>query len=192
MGDFIPIQNVIGNFKNNTSLPQQKKRGTMKFTIGSFFLWMGIFMGLMLGLLYLLGVFGTSQDAGLGFFVFGALSVVIMGIGITLSIREKRLARKNQALAMDLMTNGMPAKARITFVDKNYSVLFNQKPVYSIVEYTFSDHTGRQYICKKDTVDSDSVIRSQIRVGDEVDLKYSPLDPNLNMLLVKDLNIMVE
>lgn len=149
-------------------------------------------MGLMLGLLYLLGVFGTSQEAGLGILFFGAFSVLIMGIGGILSVREKRLARKNQALTLDLMTNGLPAKARITFVDKNYSVLFNQKPIYSIVEYTFSDNAGRQYICKKDTVDSDSVIRSQIKVGDEVDLKYSPLDPNLNMLLVKDLNAMVE
>ena len=71
-------------------------------------------------------------------------------------------------------------------MDKDYSFLVNEKPIYSVVEFVFTDHMGRQHTARKQQVESDLVIRSSITVGSEVDIKYMSADPDKNVLLIKD------
>lgn len=163
----------------------------MRTMAGRFLTFFGIFWFGMLVLLYLLGTFGKVG----GPFPIEALVTLIPGaillvVGLALyipgSISDRKFLEEHARRAKNLFDNGLPARGKITFVDKNYSVLLNQKPIYSIVEFTFEDHLGRPHTSRKENVDSDLVIRAQISVGSEVDVKYLKENPDENALLVRD------
>ena len=152
-------------------------------SIGRILISMGVFWIAFVMLFVIIGVFGLDNFM---FYLFMGIGVVILIGGIWLSIKEKKWERESKEKAETLAKNGFPTRARITFVDKNYSVLVNQKPVYSIVECVFDDSFGNQHITRKEDVDSDLVIRAQLKVGDEIDILYMPNDPTVTGLLIKD------
>ena len=81
-------------------------------------------------------------------------------------------------MAAEIMETGISTTAQVTFVDRNYRVLINNRPVYSIVEYVYQDDLGNKYSKRIDRVSSEAVIRNQIAVGSTVDIKYSSTDPS--------------
>ena len=116
----------------------------------------------------------------------GVGSILEMVLGSVLLVIGRSKKKAKEELALQIYNQGIPAKARVTFVDKDYSYLVNEKPIYSVVEFVFTDHMGRQHTARKQQVESDLVIRSSISVGSEVDIKYMSADPEKNVLLIKD------
>lgn len=116
-------------------------------------------------------------------FLPGGASLLVGALLLVIGLFKRK---KKKEAAEELAKFGIDAKARVTFVDKNYYILVNQTPIYSIVEFEFRDGRGNVIIGRKDKVESDLVIRNKIEVGSEVDIKYMPGDPSINGLLLAD------
>ena len=82
------------------------------------------------------------------------------------------------------MQNGIDAVGTVTFVDKNYLITINNAPIYSIVEYTFKDKLGKDYMRRVDTVPSDWVIRNKIEVDGKLKVKYLKENPVQNIMVL--------
>jgi len=162
---------------------------------------MGILIGgflFLFGLIFFLVGGGISLVSGLlagnlkvgvaniNILVFGGLGLIFMIIGAFLFLRGRAQAKKNKALAEKIFTMGMPAEATITFIDKNYGLLVNNKPIYTIVEFKFRDGSGAERVGRKSNVSSDLAIRLKLEVGSTVQIKYMNEDPDQNILLLKD------
>lgn len=144
-----------------------------------------------MGAMYVLGAL-TTPDIALPWYVlalwFGP-GVVALLLGILLLIfglRALKKKKKAKIAMLDALKHGVDAKARVTFVDKNYYITMNERPLFSIVEFEFTDDYGHVFTGRKDQVDSDLVIRNKVEVGSEVDIKYVPEDPSINALLLPD------
>jgi len=72
----------------------------------------------------------------------------------------------------------------VTKVDKNYSLLVNNGPVFIVIEYQFTDFYGKLQTGKKLDVPPVLVIRKQIGVGDEVSISYDRKNPTENQLFL--------
>lgn len=152
--------------------------------------WMGI-----LGLMFLVEYLAegkSSFEIGVAL-IFAAPGLILLLVGIVLLItggisdREFKAQREQKLrLAEDIFHHGLSARGRVTFVDKNYSVLVNQKPIYSSIEVLFEDNLGRPHVTRKDNVDSDLVIRARIAVGSELEVKYQAGNPDENVVLVPE------
>lgn len=95
-----------------------------------------------------------------------------------------RGSKQNKRSAYILQT-GVAAEGTVTFVDKNYSILVNKKPIYSIIEYTYNDSNGTAHTRKVNTVNSDMVIRNQIQVGSKIAIKYAADNPAESVFILK-------
>lgn len=111
---------------------------------------------------------------------------VLFVIGALMLVRGIFRARAVKGAIQKVVQQGVAARGSVTFVDKNYRLLVNQKPIYSIVEFTFRDAAGNMRTGRKEDVDSDLVIRNRIEVGSEIDLKYLPDNPDETILLLSD------
>lgn len=120
------------------------------------------------------------------FWIFGMVGLIIGLIGLAVFLRSRASIKRQKALAMKIYERGTEAEGTVTFVDKNYSVLFNQKPIYSIVEFKFQDKYGKEYVGRKNNVGSDLVIRLKIEVGSKVRVKFMSDNPEQNILLLPD------
>ncbi len=120
--------------------------------------------------------------------VFGGLGLFFMVLGLFLVINGRAKARKMNALAQKIFDQGIAAEGTITFIDKNYSLLVNNKPIHSIVEFKFQDGGGVERVGRKNNVSSDLAIRLKLEVGSRVQLKYLNEDPGQNILLFPDPN----
>jgi len=116
--------------------------------------------------------------AGVGFFIW-LVGVVLVAVGL---IKGK----KRQVLAQRIFETGTAAEATITFFDKNYRVLINNKPIYSIIEFTFRDSSGTERTGRKTNLNSDLAIRLNLQVGGKVQIKYLSEDPGQNILVLPD------
>ena len=125
----------------------------------------------------------TNLLNSLAFVAVGGITGLI---GLILVITGVLQIRRDTVKEKELLTSGITTRARVTFVDKNYSFLVNEKPIYSIIEYTFVDRMGRKQIGRETTADSDLVIRNQIVVGSEVEIRYNPENPQENMVILND------
>ncbi len=157
--------------------------GGFLFLFGLIFFLVGGGIGLVSGLLSGNLQFGA---ASLNMFVFGGLGLIFMVIGAILFFGGRVKAKKNKALAEKIFAMGVPTEATITFFDKNYSMLVNNKPIYSIVEFTFRDGSGTERVGRKNNVSSDLAIRLKLEVGAKVPIKYLNEDPDRNILILKD------
>ncbi|MES2837764.1 MAG: DUF3592 domain-containing protein [Bacteroidota bacterium] len=101
-------------------------------------------------------------------------------IGVMGVIRGKKQNKRNHYI----LQNGISAEGTVTFVDKNYAVLVNKKPIYSIVEYTYVDSTGSQHTRKVSNISSDIVIRKQILVGSKIQIKYASENPSESVMVL--------
>jgi len=162
----------------------------MGILIGGFLFLFGLIFFLIGGGISLVsGLLSGNLNVGganITMLIFGGLGLVFMIIGAVMFIRGRGQAKKNKALAEKIFAMGMPAEATVTFVDKNYSLLVNNKPIYSIVEFKFRDGSGMERVGRKNNVSSDLVIRLKLEVGSKVQIKYMNEDPDQNILILKD------
>jgi hypothetical protein len=114
---------------------------------------------------------------GSGLMALGGLFAVGGIVGI---VRGKKLQKRNEFILL----TGIATQASVTFVDKNWSVLVNRNPIYSIVEYTFSDKSGNVYTRKISNISSEIVIRKQIQVGTKIPIKYLPENPTESVMVL--------
>jgi hypothetical protein len=77
----------------------------------------------------------------------------------------------------EIAAGGVQANAQITFLDRNYTLLLNNRPVYSIVEYVFRDNMGREIVRRADNIKTDQVIRAGWQVGSMIQVRYLPQNP---------------
>lgn len=89
----------------------------------------------------------------------------------------QRKVKEITAMRERLEQNGDRTVGRVTYVDNNYGLLVNNAPVYSIIEFQFTDYYGKTHSGKKLDVPSDLVIRQQITVGDEITVVYDRDNP---------------
>ena len=169
----------------------------LRTVAGKFLTIFGIGWLAILGAMYLIEYLSEGKSTmGMEALIIAVPGFVLLVVGLGLyiagSIGDRELMRKIAEKARfteEIAASGIPVRARVTFVDKNYSLLVNQKPVYSIVEYTYEDHLGRPHIGRKTNVDSDLVIRAQLAVGSEVDVKYLASIPDESVLLIPGLKL---
>ncbi len=118
--------------------------------------------------------------------IFIIVGVLMAVIGLVLIVTGRATARKLKAKVMLIYQTGVATEATVTFVDRNYRILVNDRPIYSIVEFKFRDTSGVEYVERKETVQADLVIRNQIEVGSTVNIKYLAEDPSQNVLMLVD------
>lgn len=119
----------------------------------------------------------VQYSIGGGLAGLGLLFIVIGLIG-------RGRAAKHQKQINHILQTGIAAEGTVTFVDRNYSILVNKRPVYSILEYTYQDLTGNQHTRRIDTMPSDYVIRKNIQVGAKVAIKYANEDSSKSAILL--------
>lgn len=87
----------------------------------------------------------------------------------------------------EIAVGGVQANARITFLDRNYTLLLNNRPIYSIVEYVFRDNMGREIIRRADNIKTDQVIRAGWQVGSMIQVRYLPQNPSKSGIMFAEL-----
>src|SRR5947209_14189680 len=92
--------------------------------------------------------------------------MILSGI-LGLLRRRARIAQLQQIAA-----NGVDTSAVITYVDRNYSVLVNERPIYSIVEYRYQDMMGQPHVNRVENLNTEMVIRSGWQVGMPIRVRY--------------------
>lgn len=135
-------------------------------------------------------VAGTSGGAavpaifGAGFsLIFVVVGIALLAGGGLLTYLGIKDRRKLAAQAEQLQEFGVEADGTITFIDRNFRMLVNNRPIYSIVEYTFEDNFGHQHTGRVDNFPSDTAIRLKLEVGSRVRVKYLKENPAQSMLL---------
>ena len=109
----------------------------------------------------------------------GLLGGFFFLIGLRGMMRESQQAKRN----LYILQNGIETQGTVIFVDKNYSMLVNNKPIYSIVEYNYKDRVGKQYTRRINNINSDLVIRMNIQVGGTINVKYLGESPGESIML---------
>ena len=89
---------------------------------------------------------------------------------------------KRSKLDSHIAQTGVETEAAVTFVDKNYALLVNNRPIYSIVEYTYQDELGNEYVNRIENVSTDYVIRNKAEVGSKIRIKYLPTEPGQSVM----------
>lgn len=110
----------------------------------------------------------------------GLLGLFFAVVGVIQAIKGSKQKKRNQYI----LYNGVETQGLVTFVDKNYSVLVNKTPIYSIVEYTYEDKNGYQHKRRINNLSSELVIRSQIQVGSTVTVKYLAENPPESVMVL--------
>jgi hypothetical protein len=110
----------------------------------------------------------------------GGLGLFFVIVGLVGMVRGSKQTKRNQYI----MQTGIDAQGTVTFVDKNWSVLVNKNPIYSIVEYTYLDRNGNKYTRRINNLSSEIVIRKQIQVGSNVPIKYSAENPGESVIIL--------
>lgn len=154
--------------------------------LGKFLVLIGMGMAAFLGLFIAIDALFLKEGSFTfkSLFVFWIAIGIMLVVGVILWITGNVKGKETQELAMKIFKEGILTKGNVTFVDKNYSLEVNQKPIYSIVEVVFNDEMGREYVSRKENIESDLVIRSQVVIGSEIDMKYLRDDPTKNVFLI--------
>ncbi len=110
----------------------------------------------------------------------GLLGLIFLIAGIISMVRGSKQMKVNQYIA----NHGIPAEGTVTFVDRNWTLLVNKNPIYSIIEYTYTDNNGVQYSRKVTNANSNLVARMGIQVGSKIAIKYSPRNHAESVIIV--------
>jgi hypothetical protein len=114
---------------------------------------------------------------GIGIGGLGLFFAIAGFVGMASSSRQKKKSQQ-------ILQNGIAAKGTITFVDKNYSLLVNKKPIYSIIEYTYTDNSGIDHTRRINNFNSDIAIRNNFQVGSVIPIKYSVENPAESVMII--------
>lgn len=118
--------------------------------------------------------------------IFAGIGAIIAFIGAISVLTGLANARKMRAKAMMIYEKGVETEGTVTYVDRNYSILVNNAPIYSIVEVKFQTIDGREQVSRKENIETELVIRNQIQVGSKVQMKYLSEDPTSTIFMFPD------
>jgi len=165
-------------------------RSTILLIAGAILISIGVFLFFILGM-----AFGTASDFesmpdgikllllllqyGIGGLVAG-IGLILFLFGLKGRSRDAKQAKLNAHIAQ----TGIKADATVTFVDKNRSIRINKQAIYSIVEYTYQDGSGREHVRRIDNISTELVKRQNIKVGKKVKIKYLQEDPSQSVILL--------
>lgn len=158
--------------------------GIILLIMGVIFIAAGIFAGQVIG-----SMMGTAPDVaqeamGMSQNLF---TYIFVGVGALMSffgvISLFRGGRRSQ-MTKKVLQEGTAGQGQITFIDRNYSVQINNRPVYSIVEYTYQDGMGNQYVNRVTDANTEFVIRAGWQVGTTIPIKYLSDNPQQSALVM--------
>lgn len=158
--------------------------------IGVIFIAAGLLMvgtGLWIFFAFNSSVQSASSSFGLNLSQYVLLPAIIMWVigGLLILWGIISLVR-GQARKEDLKlvaANGVDTTGVVTFLDRNYAVLVNNRPIYSVVEYRYRDQVGREFVHRANTLKTELVIRSGLQVGTPVKVRYLASDPSKSGIL---------
>ena len=164
-------------------------KGIILLIVGLILAGAGVFAFFLIGVVFegvavesfpydLSGLQGILQY-GVGALV-GSLGALFMLFGL-LSLASGSKKRKQDSR---ILQTGVDAEADVKYVDKNYNVLVNRRPIYSIIEYAYQDSSGKGYTNRIEKVSSEQVIRNQIQVGSRIAIKYSAENPGESVIVM--------
>lgn len=158
-------------------------RGLVWLMTGLIFIGVGVFVYFIIGTAFedvpMFGELQTLLQFGIGGLLVGIGAIMVLG-GLIGVIRGGKKSKMDSHIAQ----TGTEAEANVTFVDKNYSMLVNNRPIYSVVEYTYQDEMGNEYTNRVENVSTDYVIRNKIEVGSKIRIKYLPTEPGQSTLTI--------
>ncbi len=147
--------------------------GFIMILMGVIFIAAGLFAGNTMNSAFS-GVADVGSVGSIFTLVFGGVGALLVVLGGFSVFR----GRKAGQLHEQILETGLETEAEVTYVDKNYRILVNNAPIYSIVEYKYRDSSGMEYANRIDRISSESVVRSGIAVGSQIKIKYLPEDPS--------------
>jgi len=151
---------------------------------GLIFIGAGVFVYFVIGTAFantpsMFGEMQTLLQYGIGglFAGIGAIMTLSGLIGVMRGAKRSKLDSH-------ISQNGVETGATVTFVDKNYALLVNNRPIYSILEYTYQDELGNEYANRIENISTDYVIRNKVEVGNKIRIKYLPAEPAQSVIAV--------
>jgi len=159
-------------------------RSMIFLIMGLIFIGVGVFVYFVIGAALadtpaMFGELQTLLQYGMGGLFAGIGAIMTLGglIGVVRGAKRSKLAGH-------IAQTGAETEATVTFVDKNYSMLVNNRPIYSIVEYTYQDELGNEYANRIEDLSTDTVIRNKVEVGGKIRIKYLPADPGQSVMIL--------
>ncbi len=151
---------------------------------GLIFIGVGIFVYFIIGTAFadmpsMFGEMQTLLQYGMGGVFAGIGAIMTLG-GLIGVMRGAKRSKLDSHIAQ----TGTETDATVTFVDKNYSLLVNNRPIYSIVEYAYQDELGNEYTNRLENISTDYVIRNKVEVGSKIRIKYLPAEPGQSVITV--------
>jgi serine/threonine protein kinase len=108
------------------------------------------------------------------FIVFPILGVVFSAVGFgSLYYTLKRISKHNY-----IKKHGLETEAGVKFLERDYSIKVNGRPIYFVCGYTFTDDKGNIHYKKVNYLHEDKVMELDIRPMDTIKIKYLPDSPN--------------
>ena len=142
-------------------------------------LWLVIGGGIMLA--------GGSPDAAAGTGrIFAWMGLSILVVGLLAFAAGLLLDRARRGLAARIDAQGISATATISRVEPNWNVRVNGRPIYTIVEFAFTDSGGAPRQVRKTRLSADLVAGSRIAPGSQVEVRYLMDDPRRCGLVLTD------
>ena len=159
-------------------------RSIIFLIMGLIFIGTGVFVYFVIGTGFadmpsMFGEMQTLLQYGMGGLFAGIGAIMTLG-GLIGAIREA----KRSKLASHIAQTGVETGAIVTFVDRNFAMLVNNRPIYSIVEYTYQDELGNEYANRIENISTDYVIRNKVEVGKRIRIKYLPAEPAQSVIAV--------
>lgn len=113
-------------------------------------------------------------------YIFVGVGGLMAFFGLIGLLRGRRSSQNTKRV----LAEGVDSTGRITFVDRNYSVQVNNRPIYSIVEYTYTDGLGTEYVNRITNANTEQVIRSGWQVGSTISIRYLQDDPSQSAIVM--------
>ena len=117
------------------------------------------------------------------YYIGGGLAALGLFFSVAGFVELARRSKQTKQM-QQIVKYGVATDATITFVDKNYTLLLNKKPIYSMVEYTYTDKNGQQHTRRINKLNSDMVIHKQLQVGKKVSVKYNADKPSESVIVL--------
>lgn len=95
-----------------------------------------------------------------------------------------RKGRKEASYRREALENGVDSTGKITYLSPNYSFTINDRPVYTIIEYTYEDSLGYEFTDRINNANSEKVIRAGWQVGSEIPIKYLSNEPEKSAIVL--------
>jgi len=158
--------------------------GTILLLVGAICIGAGLFAGNMMGIAMADApqVAQESMEFAQSIFTYSFVGVggFLSFLGVISLIRGGRSSKITQKV----LREGVEGQGTVTFIDRNYRVRVNGRPVYSIVEYSYMDSIGNQYVNRIDDANTEFVIRAGWQAGTKIPIKYLSEDPQKSAVIM--------